>query len=129
MNYQMLKSILDSLMTNFRCPVCSSGVAENNLEIVWAAWNSINLDIICPKCEKHTFVKAEISHLNFWNIMNLDQNSIQEIKQKLQNTLSKIDLKKWDFETIKNIKINDKEILELRDKLNKDNVWVEDFLN
>jgi hypothetical protein len=34
MNYQMLKTLLDSLVLNFRCPSCSSGVIDNNIEIV-----------------------------------------------------------------------------------------------
>lgn len=131
MNYQMLKTLLDSLVSNFKCPNCSNTVNDSLIEIVWAAWSSVNLDIFCSNCEKHTFVKAEVSQINLWNLMNFKWENINEIKQKLQEKLSWLNIKKADFSNTKNIeaKINDKQILELRETLKNENVNVKDFLS
>jgi hypothetical protein len=51
------------------------------------------LDVNCPSCHKHTFVKAEISQVNL-NIIDLKKESIDEIKRKLQEKLSSINLEK-----------------------------------
>ncbi len=67
MNYQMLKSIVDSLIQNFKCPDCHGWVSEKDIEIVWAAWKTVNIDVWCPVCNKHTMVKAEVSNMNLWN--------------------------------------------------------------
>lgn len=119
MNYQMLKILIDSLIKNFKCPNCQSNITQNNLEVVWAAWTSINLDVNCPVCEKHTFVKAEISQINLWNIVDLKKENIDEIKQKLSNIVQ------W----VKDLdnQINDKEILQLRDILKCEHIKVEDL--
>lgn len=130
MNYQMLKTLLDSLILNFKCPNCSQGVTDSNLEIVWAAWTNINLDILCPNCDKHTFVKTEVSQINLGNITEFNKEKIEELKQKLHNKLTNINIKHSDFPNQKSLeaKINDKEILEIRDVLKQDNIDVWDFL-
>ncbi|MDD5769353.1 MAG: hypothetical protein PHE25_00145 [Candidatus Gracilibacteria bacterium] len=131
MNYQMLKTLLDSLVSNFKCPNCSNTVNDSLIEIVGAAGSSVNLDIFCSNCEKHTFVKAEVSQINLGNLMNFKGENINEIKQKLQEKLSGLNIKKADFSNTKNIeaKINDKQILELRETLKNENVNVKDFLS
>lgn len=129
MNYQMLKILLDSLVLNFTCPSCNNKVFDNSLEIVGAAWNSINLDIFCPTCEKHTFVKAEVSQINLWNLVNLNKENLQDFKQKLLEKLSGINLKKTNFWETRKIeaKINEKEILELREIFKNENINVWDI--
>ncbi len=127
MNYQMLKTLIDSLVTNFKCPNCNGTVSESNIEIVWAAWSSINLDVECTQCSKHTFVKAEVSQMNLWNILDMTNGNIDELKQKLQNKLSGISMKKISMPE-KAPQIKEKEILELREILKNDNINVEDFL-
>lgn len=130
MNYQMLKTLLDSLVTNFRCPSCSSGVVDNNIEIVWAAGTSVNLDVFCPNCEKHTFVKAEVSQINLWNIIDFKSENMDELKQKLHQKLTSLNIKNRDIWETKNIeaKINEKEILELRKILKNEHINVWDIL-
>lgn len=119
MNYQLLKNLLDSLVLNFKCPECLGWVKDNNIEVVWAAWNSINLDILCQKCQKHTFIKAEANQLNLWNIMNLKWLSKDEIAKKIM----------WNFKKEeKQEKIKENEILELRDIFKTKNINVNDFL-
>ncbi len=119
MNYQMLKTILDSLVSNFKCPTCNSSVTEKEVEILWTANQSINLEIVCPECQKSTMVKAEMANFNLWNIPNLTPEALQDLKSRLKTTLEK------PIEN--NPKINEKEIIDLKNKLNKQNLWVNDF--
>ena len=117
MNYQILKTILDSLVSNFKCPTCNSWVTDKNVEILWTANQSINLEIICPECNKPTMVKAEMANFNVWNLPNLTPQALQDLKAKLKNTSK-----------TQNAKINEKEIIDLKNTLNQDNLWASDFL-
>ncbi len=128
MNYQMLKTLIDSLLTNFRCPNCESQVGESNIEIVGAAGTSINLDIACGQCSKHTFVKAEVSQMNLSNILDMTNGNIDEFKQRLSQRLSGISMKKTDWIEDKKAQIKEKQILELREIFKNKNTNVEDFL-
>lgn len=130
MNYQILKNLLDSLISNFRCPNCQASVTENNIEIVGAAGTSVNLDIECVSCTKHTFVKAEVAQIHLWNMLDITPENMEEIKQKLQQKLSGLQIKNRNIWETKNIQaqINEKEILELRDILKNEHINVEDFL-
>ena len=121
MNYQILKSIIDSIIKNFKCEACSSNITEWNIEIVWAAWTTLNLDLVCPTCNKHNMVRAEVSHLNMGQI-----GDINKIKENLTNALKNISQVKMDNKR-KDIKIDDKEIIDLRKKLKQDNIWVWDI--
>jgi hypothetical protein len=105
-------------------------VIDNNIEIVWAAGTSVNLDVFCPNCEKHTFVKAEVSQINLWNIVDLKSENIEELKQKLYDKLTHLNIKNRNIWETKNIeaKINEKEILELREILKNKDINVGDFL-
>lgn len=129
MNYQMLKTLIDSLLNNFRCPNCQWSVQENNIEIVWAAGTSINLDVVCWACEKHTFVKAEVSQINLGNIVDLNPDNLDEFKHKLHQKLSNINITSKEFWWTQNIEaqINDKEILELRATLENEHLNVQDL--
>lgn len=130
MNYQMLKTLLDSLVVNFKCPECQGSVKENNIELVGAAGTSVNLDISCPNCQKHTFVKAEVSQVNLGNIVDLKPENIEEFKHKLAEKLTHINLGQKDMHETQNIEahINDEEILELRDVLKHEHIDVKDIL-
>lgn len=121
MNYQILKTILDSLIKNFKCPNCESLVSDNEVEIISMANQVINIDVSCPKCMKKTVVKAEMSSLNLANMPNVNPDMIEKLKQKLKQTIkssNKINLQKT---------LNEKEIIDLKNVLNKDNLWVDDF--
>lgn len=128
MNYQMLKTLIDSLVTNFRCPNCEGQVWESNIEIVWAAGTSVNLDIGCAQCSKHTFVKAEVSQMNLSNILDMTNGNIDEFKQRLSQRLSWISLKRSEWAEEKKSQIKEKQILELREIFKNENTNVEDFL-
>jgi phage FluMu protein Com len=70
MNYLIIKSIIEATLTNFRCKDCGSGVTDKDLNILGTAGNSVNLEIICPKCKVQGVVKAEVGMMNLTNIQN-----------------------------------------------------------
>lgn len=132
MNYQMLKSIIDSLVQNFRCPDCETQVTEKDVEIVWAAWKTVNIDIWCPKCSKHTMVKAEVSSLNIWNLPIWDKESMDKLRQELIQKISTLKWISWVWEVKmknKEIWIDEKQIMDLRKKLKWENISASDFFS
>ena len=70
MNYKFIKWIIDSLIKTYKCPSCWATINENNVDIIWAAWNSINIDIVCNRCKKHSLIKSELNDIskpmNYW---------------------------------------------------------------
>lgn len=119
MNYQILKNIIENLLQSFECPSCSSEISEQNLEIVWAAWSSINVNVNCWSCNKSTLIRTEVATINLWKIDGL--KIPDEIKSKIQNLKSEIAPVKKTF-------INDEEIISLNKKL-KNISWVEDLFS
>ena len=51
MNYLIIKSIIEATIANFHCKNCSSQISERDLNILGAAGNGLNLEIICPECK------------------------------------------------------------------------------
>lgn len=86
MNYQALKSMIESLIKSFKCQECQSNITEKNIDIVWAAWNSVNIDIECPNCKKHTMVKSQILQIDASNI-NLLKDNLTKLKTNLDTPI------------------------------------------
>lgn len=108
MNYKILKNIIENLLQTFQCPSCTENIEESGIEVVWAAGNSLNLNMTCPACEKSTIVRTEVANVNLWKLDAL--NIPEEIKSKIKNLKSEI---KTDAKT----KIKDEEIISLNKKL------------
>lgn len=121
MNFQALKWMIDNLIKSFKCPECSSNVSEENVEIMWTAWSNINIDIWCPKCEKHSMVRAEVMPIDFKNL-NIAKKNLSTIKNNLMWLQNKIEEKK------KKDSIKDEEIMELNKSLKKQKLNVKDLL-
>ena len=68
MSYEGLKAMIESLINTYKCPECSSKVIDNDVDIVWAAWNTVNIDIECSKCKKHSLIKAEVFPVDLWHL-------------------------------------------------------------
>ena len=122
MNYQILKNIIDNLLNSFTCPSCTCPISEKDIEIVGAAWNTINVNVNCPECHKNAMIRTEVAHINLDNIN--PANIPADIQQKI-NSL------KWDILnvwTVKKSTINDKQITELNKDL-KNISWVDDLLS
>jgi len=111
MNYLALKNMIDVITQTYRCPECSGLVDDSHIEIMWTAGNTINVDIYCSKCEKHSIMKAEVTYI--WkNIIN------KSIIEKIKNNFP-----------IKNDKtiLEDKDIIDLNNKLKNDNIDMNDL--
>ncbi len=102
MNYLILKNIIESTLTHFKCKNCNSTVTEGNINILWTAWNSINMEIICPKCKTTWIAKAEIwlvGTIKTWEIektqinkTNIQDSDIISLRESLKNCDSLNDL-------------------------------------
>jgi hypothetical protein len=94
MNYIILKSIIEATLVNFKCKNCESQVNEWNINILWTAGNTVNMEIICPNCKTQWIVKAEIGMI--WNVKNPEfisnlKNISQKQKEELETSLIKDD--------------------------------------
>lgn len=56
--------MMDNLVKNHRCPMCQSSIADENIDIIGAAGTTLNIDVECPKCQKHTMIRAEIAQID-----------------------------------------------------------------
>ena len=79
--------------------------------------------------DEYTFVKAEVSQINLWNIVDFKSENAEELKQKLHQKLTHLNIQNRKIWETKNIEaqINEKEILELREILKNDHINVEDI--
>lgn len=118
MNFQSIKWMIESLVKSYKCPECWEGISDLNVDIIWAAWSTINIDIECFSCWKHSMVKTEVLAINLsekW----ISAENIEKLKWALiKNTSIKTN----------NKKINDDEIIWLNKDLKKSKLNVSDLL-
>ncbi len=119
MNFQSIKWMIESLIKNYKCPECWDSINDTNVDIMWAAGSTINIDIECFKCWKHSMIKTEVLAINITN-----QWISKENIKKLRNTLSNNNVKN----KIKEKNINDEEIVWLNKDLKKWKLNVSDLL-
>ncbi len=60
MNFQSLKGMIDTLTQTFKCPECGTETNDSSIDIVWAAGTTINIDIECVNCGRHSMVRSEV---------------------------------------------------------------------
>jgi len=119
MNFQSIKWMINSLTKNYKCPECSEWITDANVDIIWAAGSTINIDIECFNCGKHSMVKTEVLAVNI-----SDKGISAENLEKLKNTLLKVSWNPW----VNAKKINDEEIVGLNKDLKKWKLNVADLL-
>ncbi len=140
MNFQALKWMVDNLVQTYSCPDCSSGVTEDYVDIMWTAGQNINIEVACPKCEKHSIIRAQIVALEL-PIQDI-QVKVEELEKaesfkmkEMQNKLENIEKYKWHIEDLKidseNKKtlIKDSQIVELNKNLKSANFSIENLFN
>lgn len=123
MNFKALKWMIDSLVQVYKCPSCESIVWDNNVDIIWAAWTNINIDVECPTCNKHSMIKAEIVSFDLWKI-NISQENLNNLK----DNLVKLKDKKSENNILTDNLIKDEEIVNLNKEL-KDTINVSDLFD
>lgn len=117
MNYQILRHIIEWLTKSYKCNDCwHNWASENNIEIVWLAWNTTTLDIVCPNCWKSSIIRAQMTQVNIWE-------QIWDIAKKIEE-LKNIPNQKQEEKK----QIQDVEIVELKKTLKKENISVLDIL-
>lgn len=126
MNYQTLKWMIESMIQSYKCPMCQSGITETSVDIIWAAGSTINIDIECPACKKHSMIRAEVAQLSISNI-NLAKDKISQI----QDIINQMKNKQWEINNSQKhiIKetINDTEIINLSKDLKNKKISASDL--
>jgi len=107
MRFDALKNLIESIKTNYKCPKCGAETNDNSFDILWTAWNNVNLDIICPKCNTHSLFNSQVITMDITN----------EGMKKLLKWLTTQNIKK----------ISDKEIISLNKDLKKEKINVSDL--
>ncbi len=130
MNFQSLKSMVDSLVQTYICPTCNSWVDDRSVEVVWTAGTNINIEVACPNCWKHSIVRAQVFSLDV-PLNNLNPEQIDELQERLED-IHKNGLQlegEADFpkKRINKDAIKDIQITELNKDLKKRNFSVTDM--
>lgn len=118
MNFGMLKNMVENLLTSYKCPFCSgTNIGEKNIDIVWAAGNTVNIDMHCPTCKKHFMAKTEVVQID---ATNLSPEKLWQIQQSLSSLKGKLG---WNLDismdVLKKNQIKDESILGLREEMQK----------
>ena len=114
MIFEAMKWLVEWLVTGYRCE-CNSEVWERDIDIVWAAGNTVTFDIGCPKCGKHWMVKSQL--------LMMDMNWLAEVKHSIEGIKEKLVWKSQDS------KISDVEITSLSRDLKEKQINVSDLFN
>lgn len=118
MNFWALKWLVENVVKNYKCPECNSDISDNNIDVVWAAWNTVNIDIECSNCWKHSMIKSEVMTFDL-SKLPLEKEKLEAIKNHLWSVKAKINVKK----TL----IKDEEIVDLSKNLKKTNLDVSEL--
>jgi len=127
MNYKALKTMIDSVTSNYKCPSCNSNVWEENLDIIGAAGTSVNVDITCPSCGKHSMIKAEVMNIDVSN-MKIAPEQLEALQQKIGEMKGVISGNIQMLPRTEN-GMKDKEIVDLNKNLKQKELKVEDLFN
>ena len=119
MNFQTLKWMIESIVKSYKCPECNSSVSDANIDIMWAAWVTINIDVECANCWKHSMIKTEVMSIDLTN-KALSSEDIEKLKKTIL-------IKNWKMISSNN-PIKDKEIIDLNKDLKKSKLNVTDLL-
>lgn len=130
MNFQALKWMVDSLIQIYSCPECNSKIWEESIEIMWTAWENINVEVECPNCKKHSILRAQMVTLELpvQEIKIKAEEINSQITKSMQNKLDEIEKFKWHIEDMKTDSknkynlIKDTQIIELNKNLKSNNI-------
>lgn len=109
MNYLIIKNIIETTLAHFICKDCGEKASEQDVQILGTAGNSLNMEIICPKCRATGVIKAEMNVVS-----NIQDPAVRENMKKMVEELKKSQ------------SIKDEDILRVREDL-KQAVSVQDL--
>ncbi len=106
MLYSILKTIIDTTITQYTCQSCQWKIDENSVTVGETNENQIHLDITCPHCQSHAHIHAEVANIHAQithtegkhvnsikkNVNAIKDADIQAVTENLQNIQSIEDL-------------------------------------
>ena len=127
MNFWMLKNMVENLVKGYKCPFCSGkDISEQNIDIIGAAGNTVNIDMHCPNCDKHFMAKTEVMQMELGNVTADKLAQIQKSLMALKGKLW------WNIEIKSDIipekKILDENIMDLKKGMAGKDFTVDDLL-
>lgn len=93
MLYIVLKTIIETSITQYTCQNCQGKVNESSISVGHANENAIDLTITCPHCASQTQIHAEIANMNH-EFLESDEGKevIQKAIKKSENTIKDTDI-------------------------------------
>lgn len=105
MLYSILKTIIDTTISQYACQNCQWKIDENSVTVGETNASQIHLDIICPHCQSHAHIHAEVANVHTQitqtpqsntpmkkNENAIKESDIQAVSENLQNIQSIEDL-------------------------------------
>lgn len=132
MNFKALKWMIESLVKTYKCPECAAEVSDNNVDVIGAAGSTINIDVECPNCGKHSMIKSEVVSLDL-SKSNITPQQLQALQQRLAkvspNVRAEVIISDEDInqKTVESIK--DEEIINLNNQLKSEDLNVSDLFD
>lgn len=123
MNFQTLRWMIESLVKTYKCPMCNSHVTENNIDIIWAAGTTVNIDVACGSCDKHSMIKIEVLAVDLTK-KNISSDQLAELKSRFKN-IKDVEVSTPNTSTESAIK--DETIIDLSKDLKKWDLSVDDL--
>ncbi len=126
--------MIDNLVKNHKCPMCQSDITDENIDIIGAAGTTLNIDVECPRCQKHTMIRAEIAQIDartFWVWKAGAENFKEYFDNFKKSLLTKNNrrINSGETDEIKNEDIiKDTEIIHLSKSLKSKKISVSDLL-
>ena len=88
MIYEAMKWLIDWLVSTYKCE-CGSSIKDSDVDIVWAAWNTLNLDVMCPKCGRHWMIKSQLVMMDL-NWLSQFKHEIEWVSNQLKKDKSQL---------------------------------------
>lgn len=131
MNFGMLKNMVENLVSTYKCPFCGAKeISEKNIDIVWAAGNTVNIDMHCPSCNKHFMAKTEVVQMEIGNLWAEKLSQLQESLMALKGKLGwNIEIETQGLENVQKDSIKDENILGLREQMKKQDLNASDLFD
>ena len=134
MNFQALKWMIENLVKNHRCPMCQNTISEANIDVIGAAGTTININLECPSCKKHTMIRAEIANFDVSH-MGMSKEGIENFKQYLENFKKSFSGEGISIDVSENMKkqtttlIEDSQIIDLSKTLKSKKISASDLFS
>jgi len=118
MIFEALQWTVNQLIEQYECPECESNIEAKDINIIWAAWETINMEVCCPECESREYVEAKVFTLDLSQIVKNYINS-EWLKDKIKNIenykneISDVSSLLENKEEQKNTQIKDEQIVEM----------------